>query len=79
MVSVLSKISMGNSCRNWHRHWTIDIVRQIATHDSGLSVQFVDRIVVPRSEIGMHCMADGIGEWIGFLFGGDEVLVVWMC
>lgn len=69
---------MGNSRRNWHRHWIIDTARQTATHDSGLSVQFVDRIVFPRPEIGTHCIADGIGEWTGFLLGGDEALIAWM-
>lgn len=69
---------MGNNRRNWHRRWTIDLAAQIARHDSGLAVQFVDRIVVPRPEVGTHCMVDGVGEWTGFLLGGDDALIAWM-
>lgn len=69
---------MGNSRRNWHRHWSIDLPRQTATHDSGLTVQFVDRIVFPKHEIGTHCTAEEIGEWTGFLMGGDDALIAWM-
>lgn len=69
---------MGNNRRNWHRHWTTDLLRQTAAHDSGLVVQFVDRIIVPKPEIGTHCLADGIGEWTGFLLGGDDALVSWL-
>ena len=69
---------MGNSRRNWHRHWSIDLSRQTATHDSGLTVQFVDRIVFPKPEIGTHCTAEEIGEWTGFLMGGDDALIAWM-
>ncbi len=38
----------------------------------------VDRIVFPQPEVGTHCMVDGIGEWTGFLIGGDEALIAWM-
>lgn len=69
---------MGNNRRNWHRHWAIDLSSQTAIHDSGLSVQFVDRIVFPQPEIGTHCMVDGVGEWTGFLIGGDDALILWM-
>lgn len=69
---------MGNSRRNWHRQWSIDLSRQTVTHNSGLTVQFVDRIVFPKPDIGTHCMAEGIGEWTGFLLGGDDSLIAWM-
>lgn len=69
---------MGNTRRNWHRAWTIDLQRHTATHDSGLTVQFVDRLVFPKPEVGTHCSAEGVGEWTGFLTGGDDALVAWM-
>lgn len=69
---------MGNNRRNWHREWSINLAGQTTTHSSGLVVQFVNRIIFPQPEIGTHCVADGIGEWTGFLTGGDDVLVEWM-
>ncbi len=69
---------MGNARRNWHRQWTIDLNGMTAAHSSGLVVQFVDRIVFPKPEIGTHCIADGVGEWTGFLTGGDDALIAWM-
>lgn len=69
---------MGNTRRNWHREWAIDQDRQTTTHSSGLVVQFVDRLAFPKPEIGTHCAAEGIGEWTGFLIGGDEALIAWI-
>lgn len=69
---------MGNNRRNWHRQWTIDMEHQTVMHSSGLVVQFVDRIVFPQPEIGTHCMVDGVGEWTGFMTGGDDALINWM-
>lgn len=69
---------MGNARRNWHRQWSIDLTKQIVTHTSGLSVQFVDRVVFPQPAVGTHCLVDGVGEWTGFMLGGDDALVAWM-
>jgi hypothetical protein len=69
---------MGNNRRNWHRRWSIDLQRQTATHASGLVVQFIDRLIFPKPAIGTHCSAEGIGEWTGFLTGGDDALIDWM-
>lgn len=69
---------MGNARRNWHRHWVIDLVAATAHHDSGLTVQFVDGVIFPQPEIGTHCAAEGVGEWTGFLLGGDDALVAWL-
>jgi hypothetical protein len=69
---------MGNARRNWHRHWSVDPKKWTATHDSGLIVQFVEGVVFPQPTIGTHCAAEGVGEWTGWLLGGDDALVAWL-
>ncbi|MDR2186888.1 MAG: hypothetical protein LBE62_02420 [Azonexus sp.] len=68
---------MGNTRRNWYKLWAVDLAAHTATHETGLTVQFVDGLIFPKPLTGTHCMADGVGEWTGSVVGGDKAILAW--